>query len=357
MKRYAAVITVIILGCILLGGCGFWMDGDYLSVQPHLMQTPQTGDEVIEVTSYVQIRNALAELVEAGAEGGIMSASSFNDATVHHYMDTAVNHVLQNNPIGAYAVDEITFEIGTNRGAAVVAFQISYRHNRSEILRIKQTEGMEDAVSVITGALDNCDDSVVLYISQYEVVDFTQMVQDYANDNPDRIMEIPHVRAEVYPQRGKERIVELSFTYQTSRETLRQMQEIVEPVFTSAELYVKETTQVLDIYSRLYAFLMERDDYTIQTSITPAYSLLHHGVGDSRAFANVYAVMCRQAGLDCQTVSGTRAGEPWCWNVVRFRGEYYHVDLLQCSQTGGFQMFRDSEMSEYVWDYSAYTSD
>ena len=44
---------------------------------------------------------------------------------------------------------------------------------------------------------------------------------------------------------------------------------------------------------------MERYDYRIETSITPAYSLLRHGVGDSRAFAVVYAAMCQQAGLEC----------------------------------------------------------
>ena len=103
-----------------------------------------------------------------------------------------------------------------------------------------------------------------------------------------------------------------------------------------------------------FGFLTERFDYKMDTSITPSYSLLYHGVGDSRAFAEVYAAMCRQAGLECMIVTGTRDGAPWTWNMVRDGGEYYHVDLLRNS--GNFREYTDMEMTGYVWDYSAYPS-
>ena len=74
----------------------------------------------------------------------------------------------------------------------------------------------------------------------------------------------------------------------------------------------------------------------------------------SRAFALVYAAMCREAGLGCITVTGTRAGEPWYWNIIQMDGRYYHVDLLQCYQVDWFEGKLDGDMSGYVWDYSAY---
>ena len=350
MKRVCYILVAAVL-CAMLGGCGFWMDGEYVSVKPHMEQTFQSDEEVIEVSTFMQMRDALCELVNTGTESGIISASSFNEGTMHYYVDTAIDYVANQTPIGAYAVDKITYEIGTNRGVSVIAFTIHYRHNRSEILRIQMADSMEEAAELIADSLDNCDGSVLLYIDNFSSIDFEQVVVDYAYENPDKVMEIPTVKSAVYPQEGAQRLVELSFTYQTSRDRLRQMQEQVASVFTSAELYVKESAQVLDVYSRLYSFLMERNDYTIQTSITPAYSLLHHGVGDSRAFANVYAAMCRKAELDCSVIAGTKEGEPWCWNLVRFRGEYYHVDIL----SGTFQMLSNAEMTGYVWDYSAYT--
>ena len=64
--------------------------------------------------------------------------------------------------------------------------------------------------------------------------------------------------------------------------------------------------------------------------------------------------MCRRAGLESMVVTGTKAGEPWTWNIVRDGEEYYHVDLLRSSGEGGFREYTDAEMTGYVWDSSTY---
>ena len=64
--------------------------------------------------------------------------------------------------------------------------------------------------------------------------------------------------------------------------------------------------------------------------------------------------MCRYADLTCMTVTGTRDGEPWTWNIVLDGEEYYHVDLLRCSDSGKYREQTDAQMQGYVWDYSAY---
>ena len=132
------------------------------------------------------------------------------------------------------------------------------------------------------------------------------------------------------------------------------MQSQVKPVFDSAALYVCGEGSENQKFSQLYAFLMERFDYKVETSITPSYSLLRHGVGDSRAFATVYAAMCRAAGLECIVVTGTRSGEPWSWNIICEDGYYWHVDLLHSNEGGRFRKVLDADMEGYVWDYSAY---
>ena len=164
-------------------------------------------------------------------------------------------------------------------------------------------------------------------------------------------MEIPQLSEGIYGT-GASRVVELNLTYQNSRESLRQMQSQVRTVFEAASLYVSGDASDRQKFSQLYGFLTERFDYKMDTSITPSYSLLYHGVGDSRAFAEVYAAMCRQAGLECIVVTGTRDGAPWTWNMVRDGEVYYHVDLLRMS--GSFWGYSDAEMGGYVWDYSGY---
>lgn len=352
MKQF--YIAVILLLCLLLGGCAFWMEGDYLSVTPHQERISQARDEVVLVSNIAEIQIVLEDLIESGVDSGIITPTVLSPGALHYYVDTMIDNIMKNHPVADYAVEEITYEIGTNNNKTAIAFHIDYLYGRSEILRIKQTKSMSEAENVIYSALSNCEPSLVMRVNKYKDTDLVQLVQDYANNNPDVVIETPRVSAHTYPDSGDDRIVEMVFTYQTSREKLRQMQDQVEPVFTSAKLYVSETVQVIEVFSRLYSFLMERNEYTVGTSITPAYSLLHHGVGDSRAFANVYAKMCRLANLDCRVVSGTWEGRPWCWNIVRYRGNYYHIDLLNCKANGRFAMLNAIEMDGYVWDYGVY---
>ena len=202
-------------------------------------------------------------------------------------------------------------------------------------------------------ALKGYEPSIVILVEKYEKRDFSQFVKDYVESNPQAVMEIPQVTQNSFGT-GKDRLVELIFTYQTSRDALRRMQTEVKPVFDAASLYVSGEGEDFQKFSQLYGFLMERFEYKFETSITPAYSLLRHGVGDSRAFATVYAAMCRSAGLECMTVTGTRSGEPWTWNIVLDNGGYYHVDLLRSNASGQFREYTDADLGNYVWDYSGY---
>ena len=212
---------------------------------------------------------------------------------------------------------------------------------------------MERAESIVSDALEGYNSGIVLLVEDYKTRDFAQFVQDYAERHPQTVMEIPLVNQTVYGT-GKNRVVELIFAYQTNRDSLRRMQSQVQPVFDAAALYVSGDGEDQQKFAQLYAFLMERFDYKLETSITPSYSLLRHGVGDSRAFATVYAAMCRRAGLSCQVVSGTKDGEARFWNIVCIDQVYYHVDLLTSSDAGGMKACADEEMTGYVWDYSAH---
>lgn len=354
MKRGLLKLAAAICACCLLTGCDLWMDGSYYSVTPHLQENRPPVQTLLEVASYEELQDTLAYMVEDGRTSDLIYITGFNEQQIRGYMSTAARYITSNHAVGAYAVDEITYEIGTNSGRLAIAVEISYHHTRSEILRIKDVANMTETALVIANVLENCDASVVLRIREYDSTDFIQLVQNYVDTHPQTCMEMPQVSVSIYPDRGTERVVELIFSYQTNRDSLRDMQRKVQTVFDSAKLYVSDEADVWGKYGQLYAFLMERYDYVLETSITPSYSLLHHGVGDSKAFATVYSAICRQVGLDCQVVSGTRDGIPWHWNVLLYENTHYYVDLLRCSESNNFAVKRQGEMTGYVWDYSAH---
>ena len=349
------IIIPILLAALLLSGCSNWMDGEYHSVKPHAAEGITLSDDIVSVGGYNELRDALVEMVESGREKSTIYIIGFSLDEVDQYMNTAIMHVFQNSAIGAYAVDEISFESGTSGGAAAIAVNVTYLHGRQEILKIKKARDVETTKNYIASTLRNCESSVVIKVDEYIGIDVEQFVKDYVNNNPHLCMEMPMVSSAVYPDQGRERVIEIFLTYQNSSTDLRVMQNIVSPVFAAAELYVQNSDGVAQKYEQLFSFLMERFDYKPETSITPAYSLLRYGVGDSKAIAMVYSVMCQNADLDCKMVSGTKNGEAYYWNLIQIDDVSYHVDLLASSEVGEFITMIPDEMTGYVWDYSMYS--
>ena len=351
MKKIAAMLAAVSL---LLSGCGL-MSGEHLSVTPH--QLPVSGNQTanLSVSDYAQLKTVLEGMVQTGTESTVINVSRYDQALLNDGVKNAVTHLKEYYPLGAWAVESVEYEIGTGGGQPVVSVNISYIHGRSQIRQVRNVPNMMELEGLVAEALEECADSLVLLVDDYDQKDLVQMVEDYADANPNTVMEIPAVAVGVYPnEKPGTRVVELNFAYQTSRESLRQMQNQVRRVFASAELYINSDSTEIQKFSQLYTFLMERYDYTIDTSITPAYSLLVHGVGNSEAFASIYGAMCRQAGLECQVVSGTKNGEAWYWNLIRVDGRWLHVDLLEASAQGAFFCNTNEQMQGYVWDYSAY---
>ncbi len=351
MKRTLIFICTF---CLLLSGCSGILDGRYVSVESHPIETVESEDNA-SVSNYAGLLTVLQDMVAEGTESGIISVARYDQKNVGPHMEDAVDHILHQDPIGSYAVSEITYELGTSAGQNAVSVTISYVRDRTEIKKIQYPKDREQAEATIINALNSFENSVVLYVQDYEETDFVQWVAAYAAANPDKVMELPEVTANLYPESGSTRVVELKFAYQNTKDSLLAMQETVSRIFAAAVMYTGNEGQQQDLYYSLYVLLMGRShSFQIETSITPAYSLLQHGVGDSRAFATVYAAMSTRTGLECYTVTGTRSGEPHYWNIICCDGVYYHLDLLESYEKDRFTLRLDDEMNGYVWDYSAY---
>ena len=272
-------------------------------------------------------------------------------------MQRVTEHIITNNPVGNFAVEQISYDVGSSGGRQAIGVNITYSRTKAEILGMPVVADMDEAVEQIQNALASCEASLVMRVQAYEQMDIVQMVQSYGAQNPHICVEIPQVSVSTYPESGIDRVVELSFVYKNSREVLRSMQQTVQDSFTAAQKSLKAEDTALAKIGKLYTYVMERHENTMGTSITPAYSVLRYGVGDSKAFAEVYAALGRWVGLDCETITGTRNGEAWCWNVICIDGTYYYLDLVQCWKSQTYQLKTFDQMTGYVWDYSAYGED
>lgn len=351
MKRFIFVALAL---CLLLSGCDSWLDADYVSITPHTAKQFHVGQGMVMISTPQECIEFLTDMTESGREYAVFALDPVNLETILEQMDTSIAYVKTHTAIAAFTVDTITYEVGSTSGVQAVGVTATYNTNQLAIKSMRNATTSEDAVDLIREALAECKDRIVIQVDNYVNLDFSKYIRDFIARRPDAVMESPQVSIHVYPETGNVRVMDVRFTYQNQLESLRLMQNYVQPVFAAAELNVRGEDSESAKFIRLYSFLMERNDYRLGVSNTPAYSLLRHGVGDSVAFARVYAAMCQRADLECLVVSGTRNGEAWSWNIIRYGNRYYHIDLLRADTLGGFRCWNDSEMQGYVWDYSSY---
>lgn len=353
--RKTAILILCLCLCIGLCGCDMWMKGSYAHVSPHKIQDTSGNGERIEVSSYETLYQALCNIVENGTAGATIYYPTENAVTVHSYMENAVKQVRADNPMGSYAVEKITYEVGTKGGVLAVAVQVRYNRSFSDIRYMYRVTEMQEGTALVYDALEKCRPSATFYVENYSQMDFAQLIKNYVDANPDVCMEMPQVTVTNYPQNGDHRVIEVLFAYENSRDDLRAMQQTVATSFDSAMLSVTQSAGTEEKCAQLYRYLvLHYDPDGLYTSITPAYSLLHYNIGDSKAYATVYAAMCNKVGLECSVVVGAKDGKPHYWNAVKEGETYRFVDFLQCARQGAFAMQTKEQMKNYVWDYSAF---
>ena len=60
------LLIPILMLALLLTGCSSWLDGEYHSVKPHASDGIKLPEDVVTVSSYQQVRDALEEMVISG---------------------------------------------------------------------------------------------------------------------------------------------------------------------------------------------------------------------------------------------------------------------------------------------------
>ena len=228
MKR--KLLPVVPALCLLLSSCG-WINGSYVSITPHQVQRQASHSDSITASNYGEFLDALKQIVSAGTEVAAIHVEEYPSQSLEAGVRRAVRNVMHNDPIGAYAVEDVQYEIGSSSGLPAVSVTISYRHNSTELQRIRRAVDIEQAHSIVASAMEGYEPGIVLLIGNYTSSDFAQFVQDYASVHPDTVMEIPQVTEAVYGT-GDSRVVELIFSYQTSRDALRRMQSQVSRCLT-----------------------------------------------------------------------------------------------------------------------------
>lgn len=351
MKR----ITALVLLLSILTGCTRLSAGEYLSIRPHEETAPQTAEtDAVVVEDYLGLRTAVKNFVRTGQTEGVIRVNSY-EGDVEADLTEVVYEVSKTDPFGAYAVEYMTHECVRIVSYYEIRIHTTFRRSLQELEAVEITVSQKQLEERLERAMEQGEELLLLQMNDYQNQDLADMIQTFCVEHPDVVMETPAMEVQMYPQNGRQRILEVRLTYTLPWETLQQRRTAVQETVDGAAEYIRYREKPMDKAQLLYTYLITRFSYTQQETVTPVYSALCEGAADPLGLAQGWKLICDKAGVECYVVQGLRNGQPYTWNIFSLDGEYRHVDLAQCVlERGGLILRTDKNMGEYHWDTSLY---
>lgn len=345
---------MVLLLLALLCGCSSLVPTDYTVVTPHNTQSKtQQQTDVMTVSSYQSLKNALRALVKDGVTHGVLHTNQYTpDADVEADLLQAVYEIAREDPSGAYAIDYITHDCTLIVSYYEIKIDITYRSMLTPLDEIEYVGSEVEATRLLSRALENYDDHLTIYATYSGQPDYAALVEEYCQSHVGTHAAQPELSVTCYPTEGRNRIVELQFTYPASKTELQKMQQDVNESLRAAEIYVRYCASETETADLLFTYLSERFSYQQADSPTPVYAALCQGLANSKSMAQSWQLLCDEVGLECLTVNGMYGGEQAWWNILLLDGGYCHVDILRdLLGGGGLRLRYDEDMTgEYYWD-------
>ena len=354
MKKIRLTAAAMSL-CAALSACSRFVPSSYTRVSAHSQsQAEQQDKNVVSVGDYAGLRRAIRDFVRGGVEHGVIRVRQYT-GTLEEDLAAAAYSVAREDPAGAYAVDYMTHECTLIVSYYEIHVDITFRETKTALSDIPYVSNTRDLERRLREAMDNYDSVLTVYAGYAQEPDYAALAKTYYEENLDRLMAMPEVTLENYPQGATPRIAEVTFTYPEPSRTLESMAKQVADTLSAASVYVRIRESDWEKLQLLYSYLTERFSYTERETKTPVYSLLCEGYATSWSMAQSWALLCREAGLTCQVVEGQRDGESYWWNLISLDEQWYHMDLMQdVLAQSGLNLRYDEDMAAYSWDREAY---
>ena len=360
MKRLVLCLVLILSLC----GCGFLRQTTYVVVEPHDEDYEVSLDSnVITVSSYLSLKNAILNMVEDSVKEGVIRAESYQgNLTVD--LDQAVTEVTQMSPLGAFAVEHMTYDYSKIVGYYEIHINTTFRRSLEEIQSVVYVNDLSALRVKLREAMSTYEPILRVRVGDFEPFDLKDEITSIYLEHPEFALENPEAAMESYPETGTQRILEIRFTYRNRPEELMACQEeLAGQVEQLSLIYGSANTDMTNakrFFNRLGRDTMvvpdvDKDSESMLTN--SAYGVLIDNCGTSFGFAQAYALLMRSCGMECKVISGAKDGVEHYWCLVRIDGQAYYVDPSAAvgMQNADFFLMGNEEMAQYgylVWNAS-----
>lgn len=205
------VLCILLTAVLCLSGCGSFLEREYSVVEPHSSTYYESENRsVLRAENYQDLVNDLLLLVGNHAEEGMIFYYGTEDMPpAADAAEKACNEVQKETPMGAYALDYMTYTIDDEpRNYTAISLTLGYRRTAEQVNGIVHISGVSALHDLLTAAAQNGTEELTLRVSYFdhEQSEVCAMVQQVQNEQG-RSQEPWQVN--FYPDGGNVGIIEI----------------------------------------------------------------------------------------------------------------------------------------------------
>lgn len=345
----ARLLALLLAPALLLTSCAGLLDREFSEVTPHNAAPTAEGDpSILRAESYQELVNALLYFVTTGAETGTVRLY-VDSEEVDGDLEAACLEVVQEDPLGAYAVEFIKYSVTPVVTYHEADLQITYRRSREQVAAIASVTGATAIRTELEEALTSFDPEVTLRVSYFDGDEdyIRRLCREAYLASPGSALDMPEITVSLYPDSGQQRVVEILLRYDLEREELERRRDALEDAAENWALELENQGLEGDELLLAAARLVRDLSADAENAGSTAYSALLGGGADSQGLAMAMTLLCQTLEVPCVTVDGTLGGEAHLWNAVRTTEGWRHLDLSALDAPEEGSPFRtDAQLTE-----------
>jgi len=362
--------------------------------------------EQIVVADYEEFKAALLNLIITHEVSAQILYHSFDGEDVQAEVMRASEEIMNEHPVGAYAVADITVNTTKVISNFEVDVEIEFKRTSEQVGSIINASTsrymMTQLLTIMSEHREEAAIRTSMILSEEEIF---EQIREIYYQNPRRIVMLPIVAVEIFPKEAEpapdedepplnddellsgedetlpveteappvesaavqnilaDRIYEIKFSYVESPSILQVYRE-------NLALYVRQNAERAfgdtdaEILLSLVGNLMASTEFDEGTAMTisihgaqnfaaTASGALVRGLAVGEGFAMAFKALCDELRFDCRVVLGYIDDRVHAWNIVTLDGDYYHIDVAMCVVNGLETAFLKSDVDFeelYAWD-------
>ena len=360
MKRFLCALLAG-LTLLALSGCRSAFEREYYYEAPYSGDIGPRSDKATEVRNFNMLKTALTNMISNHTEKGEFRFSNYN-GNLSEDLAAACFEIKSENPLGAYAVETLSYDTSYVVSYYMANIYISYKRTAEELRSIVYTSTPEDFDLNVYHAVDSFTPGLVIRCFSPEIDEayIQKLVKRHFFEDPTITLTEPHAAVTSYPADGPNRIFDIRFLYGYSQQRSQPMAAALKETLQEAAAEMTET-EAPKIALEGARMLSERCAGGSESALyaDTAYGALVTGNADSKGFALAYRALCDQLGIGCTVVEGSLGSmttEAHYWNIIELEDAFYHVDVSGMAEdpAAAFLLSDDELWGRCIWETANY---